>query len=145
MYSLEWFSDEQMQKVLKYLGLMEKADIKPSKSLSDEEFSEEIVRLLTIIEAFGNCPKSAASAFRSAKEKARAAMDATYEVMLAHILKPTAEHFYASFPTIEQADAFKAKVEEEAGKAYSEIMERDFYRIYIDYKYNQLNGEKTLH
>ena len=113
--------------------------------MSDEEFNDEILRILTIIEAFGNCPKKAAETFRSAKEKARTAMDATYEVMLAHIPKPTADHFYASFPTVEQADAFKAKVEEEAGKAYSVIMQRDFYQIYLDYKWQQLDAEKTLH
>lgn len=145
VYSLEWYSDEQIKKVNRYVNLLDRKDVVPAYSMDDEEFEAEVLKILIIIEAFGNCPDKAAFAFKSAKKKACAAMDATYEVMMAHIPKPTSEHFYSSFPTIEQADAFKAKVQEEAGKAYSEVMERDFYSIYTEYKLQQLNGTYTLH
>lgn len=145
MYTLDWIGEKQHKKLMEYLSLLKTDDIADPREMSSEEFEREILRLLNILEAFGNCPKKAAAAFYSAKANAGKAMDKVYELMLAHIPKPTHKHFYEAFATIEEADAYRAKVKEEAGKAYSEVLAREFHDIYFNYKWEELEKPQTLH
>lgn len=136
-------SPKQIEKVLEYISLTRDENI-PDENTPQEEFVEKTLYYLQIIEAFDNDPKKAAFHRNKAREMAEEAMDKVYSLMLAHIPKPTKYHFYTFFDTLEEAEAFKNKVGEEAEKAYEEVMEREFYNK-LEENYYKWSVPPVLH
>ncbi|KAB2915559.1 MAG: hypothetical protein F9K23_09870 [Bacteroidetes bacterium] len=121
-----FISDEERKKIMQYIELADIDDF-PDDSTPFEEYKEKTLRYMDIIETFDNCPKRAAERWNTALANAGKAVDKVYELMLAHIPKPTSEHYYACFKTEEEAESYREKIRVEADKAFDEVMNREFY------------------
>ena len=128
-------SPEQRTNILEYIDLTNDIKNMPTKDTPHEEFREKTIEYLNILEAFGNDPKRAAKYKNEAIEKAENAMDEVYERRLAHIRKPTDVHFYEHFKTKKQAEDYKQSVIDEAGKAFSNTLKKEFYAIYSAFRF----------
>ncbi len=71
-------------------------------------------------------------------------MDKVYEEMLSHIPKPTKDHFYACFNSIEEAESYREKVNKKAGVAFSHVLDQEFYKIVFDHKWLELETPQTF-
>lgn len=136
VWELKSISEEQIQRVQKYLRLTgyEKQHLT----------KRNLIFYSRIIEAFDNSVEKAAKRYNAAIEKADLAMDKVYEDMLAHIKKPTKEHFYDHFETLEEAFKYKQKVIDSADEAFNKTMDVEFYDIFALYHDKQLSTPQTL-
>ncbi|MCF8495959.1 MAG: hypothetical protein K9G62_04740 [Alphaproteobacteria bacterium] len=136
-------SEKQREKIREYIVLTGDNTF-PETNEPLEKYPEQALRYLNILEAFENDPKKAAAYWNNALAKARQAMDDVYAQMLSHIPKPTKEHFYSCFGTVEEAEIYKERVNAEAGKAYDEMLDIEFFDRYVVYRIKQIETPKTL-
>lgn len=119
--------DEQIKKINDYIRLTNSTP--PAPDVSFQEFHDATLNYIRIIEAFDNDPIKAASCWNKAIEKADNKMGEVYDKMLAHIPKPTKEHFYSYFNSSEEAEAYKEKISQRARAVFSDTMTKEFYNV----------------